>query len=101
MIVRSTQPVTVTWHPQATPGRARPVAKGQCSPNLSPQHSRCLTTNLRLDLDETRMRGQAVRWEGGLGSPGGRCGEVRGDQKEPRTGGVNPLGSSGGLRVTR
>ena len=40
MTVRSTQPVTVTWHPQATQGRAMPAAKGQCSPDLSPQHSR-------------------------------------------------------------
>lgn len=68
MTVRSTQPVTVTWHPQATQGRAMPAAKGQCSPDLNPQHSCCLTMNFRLSLDETQMRGQAVRWGVGGGA---------------------------------
>lgn len=47
--------------------------------------------------------GKRLGWRvgGGLGSSGRGHGEVRGDQKEPRTGGVNPLGSSGGLGVTR
>lgn len=74
MTVRSTQPVTVTWHPQVTPGRTRPVAKGQRSPNLSPQHSHCLTTNLvliwmRHGCVGKRLGGRGA-WEAQVGGVG-------------------------------